>query len=677
MVPEGDWFCPGCVAKKVDADREALVTASLAAAATSASASQPPTARQPQAVGGCDTKPRQAKLGETAKVTALATTTMAMARDGEVGAGVGLAKGKRARPTDLDGGGGGGGRGDVGGGGSGAAPKRYRAILEERGGGDGGVGCGDGGGGGDGVSGRNVGGGGGGSIAPTRGLERVPIQLGTARVSAGVLKAWPMIAGKSAAIDLLPPPPPPLPPPPIPRQAAAAAPPTRPVATRPIAPRPVAAAARLVAAGPVANSVAAKPAVASPAAARPVTARTIMVKREAIPTASPRALSNSRGRENGASEDPERRAAKSARALPPAPQTASDRACGAGGRVESAATVPLPSGSSSISGVSRAGASVAVGALLAGKVKLESGERINVAGMSLPEEHRPCSHRNRSEDKPCDRCHRARPTGAKLAARVVAPVTTTSAGVAAAAAVAMAPRPVLSAAVPPLAEADKVGTRETKALTPPERDEPKSDDETESDLDSGEDSDDADVGGDDVDVGGNPNANADADADANTKAYDEAGVSDGDDGGGNGDSDEPASHWACRSCATFNESSLLFCRSCATPFEAKGGQDGNADWWCCDKCSRFNNHYQDGAKCRLCSAPKGEGGSRVGQEQEDEDEDDGLRDNDEEEEEEEEDRMEEEEEEVISVGGGSELMSSAMTMATGSVERLALPLPPA
>ena len=94
----------------------------------------------------------------------------------------------------------------------------------------------------------------------TRGLERVPIQLGSARVNAGVLKAWPMATGKSAAIDLLPPPPPP----PIEGPASTVAPPARPSAAKPVATSPIAA-------PPVApRPVAVKPLAASPVATKPV-----------------------------------------------------------------------------------------------------------------------------------------------------------------------------------------------------------------------------------------------------------------------------------------------------------------------------------------------------------------------------------------------------------------------
>ncbi|CAN0278897.1 unnamed protein product, partial [Laminaria digitata] len=197
----------------------------------------------------------------------------------------------------------------------------------------------------------------GGGVVSTRGLERVPIQLGTARVSSGVLQAWPMAAGKSAAIDLLPPPPPP--PPPVPRPAVAAAVATAaalpvkpsaarptsggpiaasPVAARPTAPRPVT--VKLLAAKP---SVA-KPIVAKPVMAKPEAARSGVVKRDGAPTVPPHALSDHRGRENDASEGSERRPAKSARASPPAPQTATpaafDRARVGGGRGEGAATFP-------------------------------------------------------------------------------------------------------------------------------------------------------------------------------------------------------------------------------------------------------------------------------------------------------------------------------------------------
>ena len=304
--------------------------------------------------------------------------------------------------------------------------------------------------------------------------------------------------------------------------------------------------------------------------------------------------------------------------------------------------------------MSRHQASFSVGTSSTGKVGLESEERTNVADKRLPEQQRPCSHRNRVEDKPCDRCHRARPAGARPAGKLVTsspPVPTAVAGAAAAAEmVVTAPTTPPTATVPPLAEADKVGARETRASTSPERDELKS----EGDADDNSDSDDkgeADIGGDDDD------ANGKDDSDVSV-------------GGGDGDSAEekPSSHWACRSCSTFNSSSRLFCSSCATPFEKKGGQDGKSDWWCCKQCSRFNNYYQDGTKCRLCSAPEGAGGEEDEEEQDEDDGgDDGIRDNDEEE--------EEMEDEIISVGGG-ELMSS-MTMAAGSVERLAPPLPPA
>ncbi|CAN0278842.1 unnamed protein product [Laminaria digitata] len=234
-----------------------------------------------------------------------------------------------------------------------------------------------------------------------------------------------------------------------------------------------------------------------------------------------------------------------------------------------------------------------------------------------------------------------------------------------------------AATVSPLAGADKGGTRETRVLTPLGRDERKAEDEAEGGGDS-DNGDIADVGGGNVDADSNANTDVNANADANADANDikdDADVSVGGGSGGDGGSDEeePSSHWACRSCSTFNSSSLLFCSSCATPIAKKGGQDGKPDWWCCKQCSRFNNRYQDGATCRLCSAPEGEGGEKeeeVQEQQADEDEDDGMRDNDEEEEEE---GMGDEE--MISIGGG-ELMPS-MAIAAGSVQRLAPALPPA
>lgn len=327
--------------------------------------------------------------------------------------------------------------------------------------------------------------------------------------------------------------------------------------------------------------------------------------------------------------------------------------------------------------MSRDKTSAAVGASSMGKVGLESAERTNVAvaGQGLPEQQPPCSHRNRVEDKPCDRCHRARPAGARPAGEVVASSPAVpAAGAAAMAATAAAAMAEAAAtpvtAPPPLAEADKDGTKGMKAPTPPERDEIKSERQTGGVGDSGGGSS---GGSGDADVGRDVSANGKDDADTNAK--DDADATGDDDtivsvGGGDGRSDEeePTSHWACRSCSTFNTSSVLFCSSCSTPMERKGDRDGKADWWCCKQCSRFNNFYQDGDTCRLCSAPEGTGGEEEMQGQDEEEGmDDGIRDNDEEE--------EEMEDEMISVGGG-ELMSS-MTMAAGRVERLAPPLPPA
>lgn len=190
VVPEGDWYCPGCVkGKKNGADREGAPQATSASSSSAfvASSACLPTSGAPGAV--C--------VGEATSngATNDAASLKSGAGNGAADCGTaGSAKSRRASPTAGE---------DV------AAPLASKKHRSSSGGGGG---CGGGSGTGAGSNGTSNGGGGraglsrsgggargvqnsqrlepaprGQGLLPPRELERVPIQLGNARAVGGVV----------------------------------------------------------------------------------------------------------------------------------------------------------------------------------------------------------------------------------------------------------------------------------------------------------------------------------------------------------------------------------------------------------------------------------------------------------------------------------------------------------
>lgn len=64
-----------------------------------------------------------------------------------------------------------------------------------------------------------------------------------------------------------------------------------------------------------------------------------------------------------------------------------------------------------------------------------------------------------------------------------------------------------------------------------------------------------------------------------------------------------SSPWGCRACSTINKDRAVACVSCGTRKKVKDVvKEGKPEWWCCRKCSRFNNYIQEGSTCRFCNA---------------------------------------------------------------------------